>query len=79
MMRQITVEPMTGDKEKEDKRWLRGTMDDARSEAAIRQRLTEAGLNGAYAAVSTHTSSDGQMFMAMVMVMVYAKGRVISI
>ena len=70
---------MTKEEQKqEDKRWLRGIIRGARSEAGIRRRLTEAGMNGDGAAVSTHTSSDDKMFMAMVMV--YGpKGRVISI
>ena len=38
----------------------------SRSEAEIRRRLTEAGFNGNFAAVTT--LSHGSMFMAMVMV-----------
>ena len=59
---------MTTEEKQKEKQWLRGIIRGARSEAEIRRRLTEAGLNGAGAAVSTHTSSDGMMFMAMVMV-----------
>lgn len=45
---------------------VRGIVNSSCSEDQIRQRLTEAGFNGAAAAVTS--TSHGNMFMAMVMV-----------